>query len=111
MLHLPDAASDLLRSRPDFTTFRKGLIITDVAIQVNDSQNHVTQTLFAPTNKAFEKLGHKVNKFLFSPWGKPYLAALLKYHLVMNSTLFSDIYFLPTGAGQVKLNISSEAVT
>lgn len=111
MLHLPDATSDALRNDPDFHTFRRGLISTDIAVRVNDTQRHLTQTIFAPSNAAFAKLGRKANKFLFSPWGKPYLAALLRNHIVENSTLFSDIYFQAKGAGKVKLNTTSDSVS
>jgi len=100
----------LLRSDPNLQTFQAGLIDTDVAVTVNDTESHLTQTVFAPTNEAFKNLGAKANKFLFSPLGKTYLTALLQYHVVINSTLFTDVYFKPNNSGQVKMNTSSEAV-
>ena len=100
----------MLRSDPELQTFQAGLTDTDVAVVVNDTQAHLTQTVFAPTNEAFQKLGPKANKFLSSPLGKPYFTALLQYHVVMNSTLFTDVYFKTNNSGQVKLNTSSEAV-
>ena len=111
LLHLPDAAADALREWPQFRTFRQGLMHSDVAVPVNNTQGHLTQTIFAPSNEAFAKLGHKVNKFLFSAWGRPYLAALLKYHIVMNHTLYSDIYYKRDGKGQVRLDTTSEPVS
>jgi uncharacterized surface protein with fasciclin (FAS1) repeats len=107
---MPEAVSDLLRSEKDLSTLIKGLMQTDIALQLNDTQGVLTQTIFAPSNAAFQKLGRKVNKFLFSPWGKPYLTAVLKYHIVMNNTLFTDALFL-NGHDQTKLNMSSEVFT
>ena len=50
-------------------------------------------TLFAPTNRAFVRLGPRANAFLFSDYGKKYLRALLKYHIVVNETLYSDAFY------------------
>ncbi|KAI0013790.1 FAS1 domain-containing protein [Xylariaceae sp. FL0662B] len=51
-------------------------------------------TFFAPTNTAFQKLGPAANAFLFNtPKGLGYLKALLKYHIVVNETLYSDEYY------------------
>jgi uncharacterized surface protein with fasciclin (FAS1) repeats len=50
-------------------------------------------TVFAPTNNAWMKLGPEVNEFLFSRRGERYLRALLKYHVVLNETLYSDAYY------------------
>ncbi|KAH8662102.1 FAS1 domain-containing protein [Xylariales sp. PMI_506] len=51
-------------------------------------------TLFLPTNRAFEKLGPAANAFLFNTEkGIGYLKALLKYHIVLNETLYSDAYY------------------
>lgn len=107
---MPDGVSDLLRSDPNLQTFQAALTDTDVAVLVNDTQSHLSQTVFAPTNEAFKKLGLKANKFLFSPLGKMYLTALVQYHVVINSTLFTDVYFKPDNSGQVKINTSSDAV-
>ncbi|KAM0330816.1 hypothetical protein ACHAQA_003771 [Verticillium albo-atrum] len=51
-------------------------------------------TVFAPSNKAFERLGPGANAFLFnSEKGLKYLKALLKYHIAANETLYSDHYY------------------
>ncbi|KAI1181092.1 FAS1 domain-containing protein [Nemania sp. FL0916] len=51
-------------------------------------------TLFAPTNDAFRKLGPAAMAFLFNTEkGLTYLRALLKYHIVVNQTLYSDAYY------------------
>jgi uncharacterized surface protein with fasciclin (FAS1) repeats len=50
-------------------------------------------TLFAPSNAAFQKLGPHINGFLFSKFGTKYLKALLQYHVVLNSTLYSDAFY------------------
>ncbi|KAH9884831.1 FAS1 domain-containing protein [Xylariomycetidae sp. FL2044] len=51
-------------------------------------------TIFAPTNWAFQKLGPAANAFLFNTEkGLGFLRALLKYHIVVNETLYSDAYY------------------
>jgi len=50
-------------------------------------------TFFAPTNFAFAKLGPRVNAFLFSEHGLKYLKALLQYHVVPKTTLYSDAVY------------------
>ncbi|KAF2964249.1 hypothetical protein GQX73_g9323 [Xylaria multiplex] len=51
-------------------------------------------TIFAPTNDAFARLGPAANAFLFNtPRGLGFLRALLKYHIVVNQTLYSDAYY------------------
>ncbi|ORY10496.1 fasciclin domain family protein [Clohesyomyces aquaticus] len=109
-LYLPDSTSEVIRDNPSFETFRRGLIFTNVGVKVNDTQRHTSQTIFAPSNIAFKKLGLKANKFLFSPWGKPYLAALLRNHVVENRTLFTDMYLQAKGAGKIGLNTTSEPI-
>lgn len=43
---------------------------------------------------AFQKLGPRANAFLFNTEkGLGYLKALLKYHIVVNETLYSDAYY------------------
>ena len=66
---------------------------TDLLPAVNDTSNHIGGTVFAPSNFAFQKLGPRINAFLFSHYGQKYLKALLKYHIVANETLYSDAYY------------------
>jgi len=47
-------------------------------------------TIFAPSNRAFFKLGPKINAFLFSPFGRRVLKSILEYHIVPDVVLFSD---------------------
>lgn len=63
-------------------------------------------TVFAPTNRAFEKLGPAANAFLFNTEkGLGYLKALLLYHAVANETLYSDEYYgKPDAAGSVEVD-------
>ncbi|OJJ51098.1 hypothetical protein ASPZODRAFT_138219 [Penicilliopsis zonata CBS 506.65] len=103
VLTLPESTSHVLRSSPEFRTFCKGLTVSEVAVVVNDTSTHVGQTVFAPTNAAFKKLGHQVNRFLFGPGGEAYLKALMEYHVVANHTLFSDVYFHHTQKQQIDL--------
>jgi Secreted and surface protein containing fasciclin-like repeats len=39
------------------------------------------------------RLGRRANAFLFSEHGKPYLKALVKYHVALNETLYSDAFY------------------
>ena len=55
-------------------------------------------TLFAPTNRAFARLGPRLNAFLFNTErGKKYLKAILKYHFVPEQTVYSDAYYKASG--------------
>lgn len=107
-MFLPDSTTDILRNNPEYGTFRQALTQTvDLAVLINDTSTHVGQTVFAPTNTAFKKLGRKVNRFFFGPGGEGYLKALMAYHIIANRTLFSDVYFQEKGKGQVMLNAES----
>lgn len=51
-------------------------------------------TLFAPSNRAFARLGPHLNAFLFNTDpGKKYLKAILKYHFVAEHTVYTDAYY------------------
>ncbi|KAK4175666.1 FAS1 domain-containing protein [Triangularia setosa] len=71
-----------------FSTFSLGLEKTELSIP-----DHKGGTLFAPTNSAFRRLGPRANAFLFSSHGLKYLKALLKYHFVVDQTLYSDAFY------------------
>lgn len=77
----------------EFSTLELGLTKTGLIKALNDTSNHVGGTLFAPSNFAFQKLGPRINGFLFSDYGQKYLKAILKYHVVANQTLYSDAYY------------------
>ncbi|KAL4806555.1 Fasciclin domain-containing protein [Aspergillus unguis] len=89
-----------------FSTFNLALHKTSLEHYLNTTAHKQEEpsgkgfTLFVPSNHAFEHLGLKINAFLFSPHGTPYLAALLKYHIVPGETLYSDVLY--TGDGKVK---------
>lgn len=76
----------------EFSTLQLALEKTDLFNIIKDAP-HEGGTLFAPSNFAFQKLGPKINAFLFSKYGEKYLAALLKYHVVANQTLYSDAFY------------------
>ncbi|KAK7456850.1 hypothetical protein CaCOL14_010750 [Colletotrichum acutatum] len=101
VLGLPNSTAHVLRTWPQLSKLREALSLTNLANSVYDTNSHVSQTMFAPTDAAFDRLGHKAVKFLFSPWGKPYLRALLKCHVVSNHTLFSDMYWPHGGVESV----------
>ncbi|OCK74739.1 FAS1 domain-containing protein [Lepidopterella palustris CBS 459.81] len=78
----------------EFSTLTLGLTKTGLFDKMNSTDYpHEGGTFFAPSNFAFKKLGPKINAFLFSKFGTPYLKALLQYHIVVNQTLYSDAFF------------------
>ena len=76
----------------EFSTLELGLTKTGLLEKLNTTE-HAGGTLFAPSNFAFQKLGPKINAFLFSSYGQKYLKALLEYHVVPENTLYSDAYY------------------
>lgn len=48
---------------------------------------------FAPANDAFRALGTHLNEFLFSPQGEKCLHSLLRYHLVLDKTVYWDMTY------------------
>ncbi|KAH6886318.1 FAS1 domain-containing protein [Thelonectria olida] len=65
----------------------------------------VGSTVFAPSNRAWEKLGPAANAYLFNTEeGKKHLTALLKYQIVPNTTVYSDeIYYGNEKDGRVSV--------
>lgn len=53
-------------------------------------------TVFAPSALAFSKLAAPIQAFLAGPDGAPYLEALLKYHLIPNTEVYSDYVYSDT---------------
>lgn len=79
----PSKFSTLLLAfdKTDFTSFIHGQVLNG-------------STIFAPDNRAFQKLGPAANAFLFNTeTGLKYLKAILKYHVVANETVYSDAYY------------------
>lgn len=79
----------------EFSTLELGLGKTGLLQELNETA-HSGGTFFAPSNFAFQKLGTRINAFLFSTYGQKYLKALIKYHVVANQTLYSDAYYKPS---------------
>ncbi|OCL03393.1 FAS1 domain-containing protein [Glonium stellatum] len=89
----PPKVANIINLIPtEFSTLTLGLTKTGILEKMNTTA-HIGGTLFAPSNFAFKKLGPKINAFLFSKFGVPYLKALLKYHIVANQTLYSDAFY------------------
>jgi uncharacterized surface protein with fasciclin (FAS1) repeats len=101
---IPVSTAYVTRHWPEFNLLRKGLDHTGLAVIVNDTSTHNGQTFFAPSNKAFKKLGKDVTKFLFGPWGRECFRALLEYHVIANETLFTDSHFKANGRGPGLIN-------
>jgi len=90
----PPNFADVIALFPgEFSQLELGLTKTSLLQSINDTNSHTGGTIFAPSNKAFEKLGTKANAFLFSRFGEKFLKALLKYHIVPDETLYSDEYY------------------
>ncbi|KAJ0420551.1 FAS1 domain-containing protein [Aspergillus carlsbadensis] len=99
----PPSALLLLDVLPTkFSTYNLGLHKTSLVSALNTSTKDTGKgfTVFTPTNSAFAHLGLKINAFLFSPPGLKYLRGLLKYHIVPEHTLYSDVLY--TDHGEVK---------
>ncbi|KAL8686836.1 MAG: hypothetical protein Q9218_006826 [Villophora microphyllina] len=100
----PPNVADIITLLPgEFSTLELGLTKTGLLPAINDTSNHYGGTLFAPSNFAFQKLGPKINAFLFSSYGLKYLKALLEYHVVPNHTLYSDAYYASEEADQADI--------
>ncbi|ESZ98452.1 putative Stabilin-2 [Sclerotinia borealis F-4128] len=89
----PPSALKIIELLPgEFSTLQLGLEKTGLFDTIAAS-HHTGGTFFAPNNWAFQKLGPRINAFLFSKYGQKYLKALLKYHIVANQTLYSDAFY------------------
>lgn len=102
VLFPPPTVGQIIKFFPsEFSTFLLAVHVTNVTQEI--PHVHTGGTLFAPPNAAFKKLGPKINAFLFSPWGRKYLKALIKYHIVVNETLYSDAYYHPGSKSEVEV--------
>ncbi|KAK1750291.1 Fasciclin domain-containing protein [Echria macrotheca] len=92
-LLLPPPPTDkIIQLLPDtFSTYSLALATTNLVEELPEVWTGATA--FVPTNRAFARLGPRVNAFLFSDHGKKYLKALLKYGIVANQTLYSDAFY------------------
>ena len=89
----PPPALKIIELLPgEFSTLQLGLEKTGLFDAIKDSE-HEGGTLFAPSNWAFQKLGPKINAFLFSKYGEKYLKPLLEYHIAPEQTLYSDAFY------------------
>lgn len=78
----------------EFSTLELALGKTGLWEKINSTDYpHEGGTFFAPSNFAFQKLGERANAFLFSKYGEKYLKALLKYHIVVDQTLYTDAFY------------------
>lgn len=96
---LPNSTAYITRNRLEFSVLREGLDETGLALLINDTSTHNGQTIFAPSNIAFQKLGTRINRFLFSQLGQKCLRAILRYHIITNETLFTNSHFKANGRG------------
>lgn len=90
----PPKVVDIITYLPgEFSTLELALYKTGLYEAFNDTSNHNGGTLFAPSNFAFQRLGPKINGFLFSKYGVKYLKALILYHASDDATLYSDAIY------------------
>jgi uncharacterized surface protein with fasciclin (FAS1) repeats len=90
----PNVASIIDLLPGEFSTLELGLGKTGLFEKMNSTDYpHSGGTFFAPSNFAFQKLGPRINAFLFSKYGQSYLKALLKYHIVVDQTLYTDAFY------------------
>ncbi|KAK9765109.1 hypothetical protein K7432_006810 [Basidiobolus ranarum] len=72
-----------------FSTFTSAIHLTNMG---DDIRNAKGVTLFAPINKAWEKLGYQKLAYLFSPKGQSVLRSILEYHISPNLEYTRDIF-------------------
>lgn len=48
-------------------------------------------TVFAPSDEAWDKLGAEVKSFLFGEEGAGYFRALVRYHIIVDEILYTDV--------------------
>ena len=91
----PPRVASIIQLLPgEFSTLELALQKTGLFEKINCTDYpHEGGTFFAPSNFAFQKLGPRVNAFLFSSYGQKYLKALLEYHIVVNQTLYTDAFY------------------
>lgn len=90
----PPKVVDIITYLPgEFSTLELALYKTGLFEAFNDTSNHNGGTLFAPSNFAFQRLGPRINGFLFSKYGVKYLKALILYHASDSATLYSDAIY------------------
>lgn len=88
----PPKAIALLDLFPStFSTSRVALYQTGIGNEIDDLTGSGL-TLFAPTNKAWQRIPWDIRTFLFSHHGEKYLKALMRYHVSPKNILFSDSF-------------------
>lgn len=82
----PDIRTVLQLFPAKFSTTLYALAKTDLLSTLDSGPN----TIFAPSNKAWERVPAPITAFLFSERGRKYLQAVMKYHIVPQQVLYSD---------------------
>lgn len=104
----PPSALKIISLLPsEFSTLTLALEKTGL-LETFENGPHVGGTFFAPSNAAFKWLGPRANAFLFSQRGLPFLKALLKYHVSVNQTLYSDAFYKAKDVDPESLNLQEE---
>jgi uncharacterized surface protein with fasciclin (FAS1) repeats len=96
----PPDVDELIEALPtEFSTSTHALERTGIIKDLPKYRGHGL-TVFVPSNRDWQKLGFRLNAFLFSDCGKPYLRALMKYHISPGYTLYSDALEIPDKKGR-----------
>ena len=77
-----------LKSRPELSTFYKGLVSTGVLNELHEEQSY---TVFAPTNDAFAKLPESKYPCFYSAACKGQVAEVFRRHIVPGEMHLSDV--------------------
>jgi uncharacterized surface protein with fasciclin (FAS1) repeats len=80
--------SQVVNVDKNMTTLKKGVIASGLDKKLSETGPF---TIFAPTDKAFDKLDKKVLEDLLKPENKTKLADLLKHHVVEGKIAFKDL--------------------
>ncbi|KAK4102234.1 Fasciclin-domain-containing protein [Parathielavia hyrcaniae] len=94
----PPSQTTIVRLLPaQFSTLALALETTGLGGELEGLHREGGVTLFAPSNLAWARLGPRVNGFLFSERGRKYLRGLVRYHVAVNETLYSDEFYKAGG--------------
>lgn len=91
----------------EFSTSENALCRTGLDKEISKLRDH-GMTVLVPSNRDWQKLGFEMNAFLFSKFGKPYLRALMKYHIVPGHLMYSDALVATGKHDQNKKDIGLE---
>lgn len=90
----PGTARQAIQARKDLSQFNKALRL------VEDADQGKGRTIFAPNDDAFAALGEEVATFLEGEGGQAYLAALIKCHILLGKTVYTNFVWPDNDKGE-----------